>query len=212
MRRVRWMPLLAILAACDSPVGLDVDMDQFDAIPALEALSIANLQPASNWDYWELRRVMPGGPMPDRVVGSGGPLSRAQLPPAATAELDVLAPQSGFAIGCLPGYCFSFIAAVRDDEVTTFLDLDALRSFIGVVDTMEEAALLVHAMGYQWDMDHEATGVRALSDGGWEFIVTMLVRDCAPIQYDRVLLRVDRPGTVSVRGREVWQRHEGACI
>jgi hypothetical protein len=209
MTTLRWTPVLAIVAGCGSPTGLGVDLTDFERIPSIEALSFSAMQPAAEWDYWELRRGGWGGS--DAIVGSGGAVERDALPDDVVAALDSLAPESGFGTSCLPGHCFSYIAAVRDGVVTTVLTVDELGAFLGELETVDEAVLLVHALSYYWD-DGQSTGFRAVPGMGWELVVFELVAICSPVQTDRVLLGVHKAGTVAVRRRAVWEKLDGACI
>ncbi|MGH7481560.1 MAG: hypothetical protein ACRELV_05350 [Longimicrobiales bacterium] len=210
MRRLGILPMFA-LAMCTSATDLDVDLGAFERLPSVDELDFTRIVPAREWDYWELRFSLGDGDI-DNIVGSGGALSRTDLPAPVLSELDALAPPTGFARGCLPGHCFKFIAAVRGDRVFSFTRTDTLLEFLGGIGTSEEAILLVDAHGFNWQPADDDTGYRALDAGGWEFVVLDLVRDCAPIQIDRVLLRVSPEGTLSERARELWEKEDEMCI
>ena len=49
-------------------------------------------------------------------------------------------------------------------------------------------------------------------DGGWEFVVLQLVRDCTPVQTDRVVLFVGRDGSIVEGDREVYEKIKNACV
>jgi hypothetical protein len=203
--------LITLSSGCDSPTELDLDMARFERISELDSLDFGQVEPSSAFDYWELRFSWGHAEQPDRVIGAGGVFSRSELSPEVRAAVDALAPPVGFAIGCLPGLCFMFVAAVEGDQVMSFTTTSTLRDFLGEVGSPVEAALLVRAHGFWWEGGAEHLGYRSIN-GGWEFVVTQLVRDCTPVQTDRVLLRVTRAGEVRELGREVWHRDERACV
>lgn len=197
----------ALLAACGDD-GLGVDLEDFEPIPSLLDLDYASIQPAQTWDYWEVR--FSNGPEDRRILGSGGNVARTDLDPATVAVLDALAPPSGFGIGCLPGYCYKYVAATRNGSVETFLTREQLRDFVGPVDVLAEAVLVVDAHGFSRGEPGE-TGYRRTTDG-WEFVVVQLIRDCVPITYDRILLRLLEDGTLIEVKRELWETLENACV
>ena len=206
----RFVVALSVLAGggCEGD-GLDVDFDRLTTIPEVHEIDFSAVTPAAAWDYWELRFHVPS--TFDSVVGAGGAFARAMLPPAVLTTLDGLELQFGFAFECLPGACFKFIAAVAGDSVVVFDTTQELEAFLGPFDDVAEAVIAMDAAGYHWGTEDDGTGFRPLDDG-WEFVALQLVRDCAPIQTDRVLVRVTTAGTLRVIDREVFRRDENACI
>lgn len=201
-----------LLLSCDADTGLGVELELFDPLSSVEELDFASVHPAEEWLYWELRfswGTMPGA-APDVIMGAGGTVSREALPAGIREELDALRLPSGFAGGCLPSWCFKFIAAVDPDgHVVTFASTPALIEFLGPRDSLAEAVLLLDASSYSWHS--QDTGIRPRGDG-WEAVVLELVRDCAPVQTDRLLVRVGRTSDPVVLRREVWERLENACV
>lgn len=198
------------LVACGSTTGLDFEPTAFDPIPRLDALDWAAVQPAEAWAYWELREAGPSGD--HDVLGSGGALDRDELDPATLDALDDARPPNGFAVGCLPGHCYKYVVATDGDEITLVDSTEELRAFLAPITSAEEAILLVASLPVVWWDDGENTGIRQ-AGSAWELVVFELARACTPVQTDRVLLRVEgATGAVTVRGRAVWERHEGVCI
>jgi len=90
----------------------------------------------------------------------------------------------------------------------------ALLTFLGTLDSVEEAALLTDAHGYYWLEDNEMNGggfIRPIDDG-YELKVLGLVSDCDPIQVNRYLLYLARSGELSERASEVWELMPGYCF
>lgn len=213
MRRVVFLFVMTGLATagCEVSTGLDLDPDAYDRIPLLQDLDWTEVEPAAEWDYWEVRAA--GIPTPPIVLGSGGRLSRAELGADVREELDETLPPSGFSAGCLPAYCYRYIVTVEDGAIGTIRSAAGVRDFLGAIRTREEAILLLSARDYLWwdGEEDENTGVRAVSDG-WDLVVLELVRTCTPVQTDRVRFRVHDDGDITERAREVWERHENACV
>ena len=198
------------LTACDGINAFDVDLDEFDRLPRFEELDFSKVSPGGSFQYWELRHAF-GGRVngTDRIIASGGSRTRPELGAATIAALDSIRPATGYAIGCLPGYCYKFIAAV-DTQVRLYNTRESLRTFLGTIDSREEAALIADAHNFWWD-DSNETGVREVS-GGWEIIGLQLVKDCAPVQTDRVHMRIGRDGSLKELDREVHSKLENACV
>ncbi|MFW5947705.1 MAG: hypothetical protein ACOCUW_04365, partial [Gemmatimonadota bacterium] len=200
-------------------------LDAYDPIPALGDLDWSAVDPAAAWDYWELRRA---GPAPDPVLGTGGALTLEELDPTVAEALSLIEPSGGFAGGCLPAWCYSYVAAVDGDQVTVIDTRGHFAAFLAPVTTAEEAILLAWSRDHVW-WDTPAytgvdeglpvlppggerdTGIREV-DGGWDVVVFQLTEYCDPIRTDRVRFRVHADGRVTEEAREVWQRTEDACI
>lgn len=195
-----------LLAGCADT--FDVDLGEFMRLPEIAQLDFSRIAPAASYQYWELRYQFEG--TVPTILGSGGTRTRDQLDPALRSALDTTRTPSGFAIGCLPGYCYKYIVAV-DGGIRVFATRQALADFLGSINSMEEAALLAHAQGLHWTSLNAATGYRE-TGAGWEIVGLQLVRDCTPVQTDRVLLLVRRDGSIRELDREVYQRTENACV
>jgi hypothetical protein len=195
---------------CESLDTFDVDLKSIDPLPRLEQLDYTKVSPAGSPQYWELRMGFGPGSGADRVLASGGPRRRSELAQAAIAALDSIKPTTGWGTGCLPGNCYKYIAAF-DTQARLYNSRDALRTFLGSIETKEEAALIVDSHGFYWQENGRNTGFRETSEG-WEFVVLQLVRDCAPVQTDRVLVLVKRDGLIAERDREIFEKNQNMCI
>jgi hypothetical protein len=82
------------------------------------------------------------------------------------------------------------------DTVRVYLPSE-YKSFLGVIDTADEARLLTNQMTFMGRTVSSCASVRAASDG-FDVIATHLVKDCAPIVSNRELLHVSSDGTVTV--------------
>lgn len=219
MRVFRGMALLGSilvagvsLAGCGGVTDVGFSADRYDPIPALEALDWGAVDPGEAWDYWELRRVGPGGDAASgTILGSGGTMARSELSAAVLEAMDAAAPPSGFAVGCLPGHCFSYALAVEGEAVTVIVSRTELGAFLSPITTQEEAIVLGTAQSYVWWDEGAYTGA-ARSGPPWDVVLFELVRDCDPVEVHRVRYRVTSTGEVAERARELWERSPGMCI
>lgn len=217
MRHRAWQTTAVLIAAVTTAVCPELTTsvrfgpDVFEPIPALDELDWGAVVPGAAVDYWELRAVF--DPQDPRILGSGGPVARSALPEDVRARLDAARVENGFGGGCLPAWCYRYIAYVDDEGgVGTVATRGALAGFLAPIASPEEAILLVSAIdGIWWEETGEDTGIAA-ADGGWELVVFELAASCAPVQTDRVRYRVRTNGGVSEQAREVWMVSEGACI
>lgn len=199
--------VMALSACGDAPTEIgDIDLEDFDVLPVLDALDYGQVRPAEEYDYWELRQAFEG--TRGEAIAAVG--SRESLPAEVRDELDSTVAEAGFGSGCLPGSCHEYIVSVSGTSVETWASIPRLREFLGVVDTPEDAALLVHAHGYYWNGEKRGGAIRGV-ENGYEVIALRLVKYCAPVQVDRYLLGVSRSGVLGIRAREVWSR-SNACI
>ncbi|UCF21292.1 MAG: hypothetical protein JSU87_07905 [Gemmatimonadota bacterium] len=192
--------------------GSLVDLEDFDPIPPLSDLDLTAVNPALPCEYWELREGFGGPPDPDsrdRVIGRSG--SRQELDLEVVAALDTLHLQHGVGNRCLPGYCFLYIASVRESEIEVWSSAAAWAVFFGVIDRPEEAVLLAAAHDYYWGGAKETGAIKAVADG-YELVVLKTVRFCDSVQVDRFVLHVSASGAVTVKDSEVWSKEGGVCI
>jgi hypothetical protein len=198
------------LAGCSNDT-LNVDLDRFSRLPDLDSMNFAHLNVGPSWQYWEVRFSFGPGSNTNRTLGAGGPRQRSELPPSTVAALDTI-PPGGFSQGCMPAACFHYIVAVdAAGAVHVINSRVALLAFLGGVDTLEEAALIIRSYNMYWSSTGADTGFRETGDG-WQFVATQMVAFCTPVQTDRVLVLVRRNGSLQELDREVYQRDERSCV
>lgn len=90
--------------------------------------------------------------------------------------------------------------------------IDALKAFLGPVDSEEEAALLVNANGFSWEPDNKEAGAIRQVGEEYELIALKTVRFCTPVQMDRFLIRIDRGGGLGILGEQVFTRMDNSCV
>ncbi len=182
--------------------------EQFEPI-VLYSSQWAAIQPAQPFDLWELRSVGPD--LRHEVVASGGIRAREEIDPETLRTFDRFLVTSGFAQGCLPGHCFSYLISIQGTQIRTWTDPTGLAAFLGPIDAPIEALLLARGHDYYWSGELEAGAIRATGDG-YELVVLKLVSACAPVQVNRYLLRVRASGEIRVLRNEVRDKNKEACI
>jgi len=188
----------------------DVNLDAFKTLPQFENLDWSQIKPAEAVTYWELRRALPGDAY--TVIGAmGDKCGAADDKARCISEFDALrtAPPNGF--GCIPGFCFEYLVSNSGNENKIWDSIDALKAFLGPVDSEEEAALLVNANGFSWRPDNKEAGAIRQAGEEYELIALKVVRSCTPVQTDRFLIRIDRGGALRVLLEEVFTRIDNGC-
>ena len=207
----RQLGLVAILPVVGCGIvgtGEFVDFEDFDEIPTIGMLDYSSVHPARAYDLWELRESFEG--VAAEIIGTGGAVGRGGLDPDLLREFDCVDVGSGFGNYCLPGNCFRFIASLRERTVDVWQNAEDVRSFIGSIDTQEDAVLLVLAHGYIWGTEKDGAAIRTVG-ARYELVVLRMVSFCTPVQTDRYLLQVTQDGQVIELKSEVWERQDG-CI
>lgn len=202
-RTCRSVPLIALLA-CSS----FTDLEEYDLLPPFTDLAFASITTSAAFDLWELREATPAGA--HRVVAVGGSLDRSVVPPAVLAQFDATRAENGFDPSCLPGYCYKYFVSLQGSRVDTWTSIEAVRAFLGPIDSRVEAAILAKGHGYFWESTKETGAIRDVG-GGYELVVLDLVKFCEPVEFDRFLVRIGSSGDVRIIKRQVW-RTEGGCI
>jgi hypothetical protein len=200
-----------VLAGCGA-----IDMTGYTAPACVNgSLAVTGLNPAVPPDFVQLRSLdSSGGPnqRPSALSSSGTACATASQPAACQSALDALTTQTGFRRSCVD-FCTSFfLATTRGDEVTTIDTLEGLRSFLGTIDTPQEAALLAFAYGYNLRCDNLARGaVRADANGGFH-VLGIKGHTCgAGNDVTRHIVSVSAAGDVLQESSEILERGNPHC-
>lgn len=165
---------------------------------------LGGLRAAQPVDYVELRKIMPGdaGLVSEVIEQNGQACAGTTDVTACENALAAALPEQGFGFGCRPLQCHEVLVYSRGDEVGVVSTLDQLTAFLGPVDELSEALLLLRAHRYQ------TGGCKDVLDGqvqteaeGFTARVAKRIADC-PVQYADLELFVARTGEVAVRSEK----------
>ncbi|HYO73671.1 MAG TPA: ferritin-like domain-containing protein [Archangium sp.] len=211
----------ALRASLASPLVLagcgGADLTGYSA-PACEggSLAVTGLSPAVPPDFVELRSIgtNPGGSYfsEARHGSSGTACATASDRPVCESALSTLSSRTGFRTSCMDLCSAYYVATTRGDEVAALTTLEALKGFLGPIDTAQEAALLAFASNYDLACgDLAQGGVRKNEKGGYNVIGTRgyaCGRDTAVTQY---VLEVSASGEVKEVGTHILERGDPNC-
>lgn len=200
------------LAGCDG----EVDLTGYSP-PACDngGLAVTGLSPAAAPDFVQLRSFHSAGePVATSPVSSvGTPCATATQSQTCLSALEALAPTRGFRDAC--GFICTnyFLATTRGDEVSAISSLEALKSFLGPIDTTQEAALTAFAAGYEvrcgGGLKHGA--VKELGDGAFGVVATKGMACGEGTELTQYALRVSATGEVVEEERKVLARGTDNC-
>jgi len=201
-----------VLAGCGS-----IDLTGYSA-PACEgsSLAVSGLSPALQTDLVQLRRTVssPGTEYFDEAVqaSSGTACATASDRAACESALQGLTASSGFRSTCVELCTAYYLATTRGDEVTAHTTLEALRGFLGTIDTAQEATLLAFALKYDLSCsDLERGAVRANADGSFNVVGTRGYACGANTAVTRFVLEVSASGEVKEVSSSVIERGSPNC-
>ncbi|ADO69921.1 ferritin-like domain-containing protein [Stigmatella aurantiaca] len=194
----------------------DLDLTGY-ASPSCEGggLAVSGLSPAAPVDGVQLRisTVIGEDAEMDREVSSSGTVcATASNPPVCQAALENLAPQSSFHRVCADICSAYYLATTRGDDVTAHATLEALKGFLGTVDTAQEAVLIAFAEGYNLDCDNPQRGaVRLNADGGFSLVATRGFACGKGTEVTRFELEVSSSGQLKEVSSKVVERGRDNC-
>ncbi|NTX41570.1 ferritin-like domain-containing protein [Myxococcus sp. CA033] len=207
-----------VLAGCG---GLDLDgYSPPDCING--KLSVRDLSPSVPTDFIELRRVystMMRPPFTESALSSSGVRCvTATDGPSCRSELKALTSTTGFGTSCGERSlsCVThYLATTQGDVVTAHNSLEALLSFLGTIDTPQEAVLRVVAEGdrsYQVscsELEHGA--VKANADGTYNVVATTGTICAGGGPWTQHVLLVSPEGEVRETRSEILEKGPSSC-
>ncbi|WNG56046.1 ferritin-like domain-containing protein [Archangium gephyra] len=212
----------ALRASLASPLVLagcgEADLTGYSA-PVCEngSLAVSGLSPAVPPDFVQLRSVAtnPGGSYfaEARLGSSGTACATASDKAACESALNNLSSRTGFRSSCLDLCSEYYVATTRGDEVAALTTLEALKGFLGNIDTAQEAVLLAFASYYDLSCSDLAKGaVRANDKGGFNVIGTR-GDTCGPgSALKQFVLEVSASGEVKEVSSHILERGNPNCV
>ncbi|WP_224372177.1 ferritin-like domain-containing protein [Hyalangium versicolor] len=195
-----------------------VDLTDYSA-PACDegSLAVSGLSPAVPPDFVELRSISytPGGGdtfTETRRSSSGTACATASDRAACELALSNLSSQTGFRSSCTDLCNAYYVATTRGDEVTALTTLEALKGFLGPIDTTQEAVLLAFASNYNLSCsDLKQGAVRTNDEGGFNVIGTRGHTCGRDTKLTQFVLEVSASGEVKEVESHVLERGDPNC-
>ncbi len=178
-------------------------------------ISVRGLQPPVIPDVIELRLVTNRQFEADsalvKVNSEGTACATATDVNACQTNFTALSPMSGFAAACLQICQDYHLATTRGDEVKAVSSLEALKVFLGPIDTPQEALFIAFANGYNLSCEKPDRGSAKSVGTGWEVIGTRGIACGAGTAVTRHFLNVTREGELTETRAEIIERGASNC-
>lgn len=213
LRRALQVSVVAPLALA----GCGPDVSQYTPLQCDSAgISVAGLQPPVIPDVLSLRVSNAYGVpneegMPTQLSSTGTACATATDANACRASYDALNPQTGFADSCFQICSRYFLAITQGDEVRAVASLDALKAFLGDIDTAQEAMLIAFANNYNLSCGDPSRGAAKPDGDDWEVIATSGIACGAGSSVSRHYLKVARDGTLTTKRSEIIEYGQPNC-
>ncbi|XXX73154.1 ferritin-like domain-containing protein [Sorangium sp. So ce134] len=211
LRRVLSLSLAPLVGGCG------IDTSGFDSIPCASdgrTPYLAGVEPGAPADYVELRRsASPGDTTASAIESVGEKCSGATDRPACEEKIAAAASSKGFRLGDCVDSCPDHLLIVNTgDEVTALDTRDAVKAWLGPVDTPADAVLAASLAGYTVRCSKpDEGGVRPAGDA-YEVLATRYTEICDPIERTLYVLAVGAGGDVQELESEVIESQSGACV
>ncbi|MFD2587454.1 hypothetical protein ACFSQJ_10970 [Croceitalea marina] len=187
---------------------IDLNLDDFEAIS--NRFPFEDLKPDSSVDYWELIYFIDN--RAEVLLSSGVKCQGALEQEECIIRFDKFTnPSDGFAIDCLPDFCFYFVKYTLEETTTVATKTDEIIRFLGSVDSNADAILIAFSKGYKFSTENVEIGGIRETQFGYELLVTKLINTCNPLRIDRFHLQITTDAEVTVINSEVYDTSDD-CI
>lgn len=168
------------------------DLVTFSQIPQefyIRENLIKGIKPNHSFDYWEYRRT-------DlflkevKVIASSGEMKSTSIKNTFSSE--------GFFAECMPGICVSYIVVEQKEKIEKIITEAQLRQFIGHIDNLQEALLVLRSYGYWFDSKKKEAGAYKFNKDCIELIGIKEVSTC-PVRRDRIYVKMDYSGQIETQ-------------
>jgi len=188
-----------IISSCEK---MDDPFDSEGFMPISEAGIYDNLLPDSTYSYYEIRRFLAYDTTSYSVITSFGANTYTDpIPPIYTGICDSMSQIA---------YCEN-IMTIKDNKVKFWTNMSDVSTFIGAIDTKNEALLLAHFMGFFFKYDDKENGIK---ENGDSYVIHAFryVSTCSPVQLDRFSIKIYKNGEIWILGKETESKVDGACM
>ncbi len=174
-------------------------------------LAVTGLSPSVIPDVIELRWVFNRGSSITTVAKTGDACKTATNVDACKSAFAALAPSTGFGATCTEGCIDYHLATTLKDDVKAWASDEALLSFLGSIDTGQEAMLVTLSRGYAITCgDPSRSGFKATATG-FDVIATKGFACGKGSNLTRHFLSVSKAGVVTETGSDVLKYGADTC-
>jgi len=163
---------------------------------------IEQIKPNKEYVYWEYVHFTPD-------VNNGQEIIRKSGNIAIGNSYTYYPPKEGFFVECHPGFCYSYIAYVQNDDVFYITDEVALKKFIGKIDNIEEAILISKINDLWFDPEEKKAGSFKKTNNGFELY--MMKYDGCPETKESIKVEIDSTGNFKSKSNGVYYKSK-TCI
>jgi len=143
------------------------------------------ITPDKNYTYWEYDDGGMDTTKDGTIIYSSG------IKPAGVTFKD---PQGSMLMGCLPAFCYKYIAYVHNGKVGYISSDKGLRDFMGPIDNLEKAVLLAEIMENLFPDEDKRGGSYLATAKGYDLILTNYI--LCPITKEAFRVTIDTKGIV----------------
>ncbi|MBL8949456.1 MAG: ferritin-like domain-containing protein [Myxococcaceae bacterium] len=176
-------------------------------------ISIAQISPAGSVDYAELRHIFIGDSTSAwrKASSFGTRCGGASNMATCSSALDAVRHSMGFGRQCGQVCSDMYIATSTGDVVAGVATLEALKAFLGTIDTPQEAVLLVATQSFDLSCTEKSRGAVRKTATGFEVIASTGVACGEGTAVKQHLLAVGSDGTVTEVSQTVLEKGKGSC-
>lgn len=190
-----------------------VDTRAFEEVPCSgSTFSIADLKPAAATDYAELRRIFMAGDSTESLVSAFGTRCKnASNAASCDSALTALKATQGFGRQCLQVCTEYYVATQQADAIGSLTTLEALKAFLGTIDTPTEALLLAHSQPLHFACADKSRGAVRKTENGWEVIGYEGVACGENTAVTQHVLSIGNDGSITELSTAVLERGKPGC-
>ena len=118
-------------------------------------------------------------------------------------------PESGFFNECLPGTCFSYATYIENDDVHYVTDEVEMKKFIGKIDNLAEAILILKMYDLWFDPKEKKAGSFKKTNNGFELYM-MKYKSC-PETKESIKVEIDSIGNFKLKNNGIYYKSNN-CI
>ena|ERR1700744_4805416 len=167
---------------------------QYDSLPKY-------IHPDKNYTYWEYDDGQMDTTKPGRLLFSTG-----TKPPGLVLK----DPRGYMLAGCLPAFCYKYIAYVYNGKVGYITNNNDLIAFMGKIDNLAEAMLLANLTDNVFPDANKQGGAYRITPNGYEVIMTKY--ELCPGSKQAIQYNFDGKGITKKIKRKVYDRSGGCAV